>query len=88
MLGLGVGLGSQVMLPLSGGTLLVQPALTLPFALGGIAGIGGAGAGYVPLALPSLPALLGVNFNLQAAIVDPGVAAGLALTAALEVWIG
>jgi hypothetical protein len=85
---IGAGPASKTSLPLLGGTVLVQPALAVPIALGGAAGVAGAGALTLPLSIPMLPALVGANLNWQALLLDAGAPSGVSMTPGVETWIG
>ncbi|MEM7205773.1 MAG: hypothetical protein AAF628_36300 [Planctomycetota bacterium] len=82
------GPGSKISAVVLGGFIVVNPALTVPIALDGAAGVAGAGSASLPLTLPPMPALVGAHINCQAALLDPGASFGVALTAGLELWIG
>ena len=84
-----VGLASAA-LPLKGGTLLVDPAgaLLVSLPLSGPAGVPGAGSAQLDVTLPTDPALSGAAAFLQAGWSDPGAAAGLSLSNALELVVG
>lgn len=84
----GVGPQSKTALAILGGTVLVTPVLAFPLALGGAAGTPGAGGAIVPLELPAIRELIGGNLNWQAFVLDPGATFGIAMTNALEMWIG
>jgi hypothetical protein len=88
VLGYGVGIGNYVQLPLLGGTLYVLPSVTQPLQLGGASGVAGAGSASVPLAVPSDSSLVGIDLRFQAAVLDAGAAFGVALSNAVEFWIG
>ncbi|MEM7203052.1 MAG: sialidase family protein [Planctomycetota bacterium] len=83
----GVTSASQVALPFLGGTLLVAPSIATAIFLGPPTGPG-AGSFSLPLDLPLLPGLVGVNVNFQALLFDPGAAGGVSMSNAVELWIG
>lgn len=88
VLGYGVGIGNYVQLPLLGGTVYVLPSVMQVLQLGGAGGVAGAGSASVSLAVPSDPSLVGVDLRFQAAVLDAGAASGIALSNAVELWIG
>jgi hypothetical protein len=61
---------------------LAAPILEIPpfVVLSGPLGSPGAGYSFKPLPVPAIPALLGVGFDLQGAMLDPGSANGLFTT--------
>jgi hypothetical protein len=65
-----------------GGTVLVAPEVLQLLILDN------AGSGSLPVAVPPLPSMRGLNLNGQAAVLDPAAPQGFALTAAIEVWTG
>ncbi len=77
---LGLGVDSQVSVPLLGGTLLVTPQFALPFPVG-------AGTASLPIAIPDDPAFGGANLNFQAWVLDAAAPGGFAMTNGLEVWV-
>jgi hypothetical protein len=84
---LAIGFSGSAGLPLLGGLLFVDPPsiVTVPFlALGGPAQPG-AGAALHGVPIPNSTWLVGVNLFAQGLILDPGAAAGLAMTRALQV---
>lgn len=92
-----VGSGSGILfagvapgaLPLAGGTLLVFPiAIAVPLAVGGSAGVAGAGAASLPVLVPPNPTLTGLAVFLQAAFADPAAVKGVSLTNGLELTFG
>jgi hypothetical protein len=85
-----LGLGGRLALATLGGTLLVAPPIfPVPFALGGTAGVPGAGTGSLPLSIPPNPALVGQRLNFQAMFLDPGSAGSpVSMTGGVECWIG
>ena len=83
-----VGL-SPAAVPFKGGTFLVGNAvLQATIALGGTAGVAGAGSLFLPAALPDDPLLEGVRLYLQVGIADAGAVKGAALTNGLRMEIG
>lgn len=75
----------QVAIPVLGGTLLVAPPWSsLPFVLGGPAGVPGAGSATLAVPLPNDPSLAGVPIFFQAGCADPGAVAGLSMTNGVE----
>jgi len=79
---------SPASVPFYGGTLLVAPILfTQMFLLGGTPGVAGAGTASTPLQLTD-PALVGLQFYVQACVYDVGAVEDLSLTPALRVMIG
>lgn len=84
----GVGPNSKIALPLLGGTLLVSPAIAIPFTLGGVPGLPSAGTASLPLMLPPTPSSVGANLNFQSVLLDAGAARGISMTNAVEMWIG
>ncbi len=84
-----VGFGGRAEIPLLGGTLLVDgPIVPLGVVLSASAGVPGAGAASIGLPIPGNSALIGEQVTLQSFVIDAGAPAGLAMTAALEMWIG
>lgn len=83
---IGFGATAQVSLPLLGGQILVLPDVSVGSTTSGMPTAPGLGAAVVPLALPS--SMQGINVNMQAVILDPAAPGGLAMTDAVEVWIG
>ncbi len=73
---------SKISLPFLGGDLLVSPTLGLPLTTDA------AGNAAVPLTVPNQPSFRGLNVNAQGVILDAGAPAGVAMTHALETWIG
>lgn len=73
-----VGFG-QVSVPVLGIDLLVNPAAMLTFAgqADGAAGIAGAGSLVTPLPIPSDPAFVGLELDLQLVALDAGSPGGL-----------
>ena len=63
------------------GTLLVQPAATSLF-------VAPVPALLLPLAIPDSFELTGVHVYLQALVLDPGAAAGVAFTRGIDATIG
>ena len=75
-----IGVGRvAVDVPFAGGSLLVDPFLTVPHVLDASGSIG------LPVTLPPFPALAGEQVFFQAGYLDPGAVGGLALTAGLVV---
>ena len=80
---------SVASLPLKGGTFLVGGVvLQLGLALGGGAGVPGAGSLTLPAALPADPALQGVQVFLQAGFSDAAAVHDVSLTNGLRMEIG
>lgn len=75
-------------IPLLGGTLLVQPAVTVPHVLQGSPGVPGSGTFSLLLSIPASPGLVGQSLRFQAFYADPGAPAGVSMTAGLQVTIG
>ena len=72
--------------PLLGGTLLVNPAFTIPIQLGGAPGVPGTGGFTLPFLVP--PFLSGVHLFHQAGVFDAGALQGVSATNGLEIRIG
>jgi len=85
---LGNGPASRTSLSLFGGTVLVQPTVTVPIVLGGPPGAAGTGTWSSSLSIPNHAALAGANFNFQAILLDGGATFGLSMSNAVELWIG
>ncbi len=75
--------------------IVIQPGVTLhtfplaavlPLALGGTAGVGGAGGFDLPVAIA--PAFAGITFYLQLAVADPAAPGGHALSNGLKLHFG
>ncbi len=82
------GPDSKTSIPLAGGNLLIDPIdLIVPIRLEGALNAAGAGTLSINCPIPDEPALLGFNINLQALIIDPGSATGVAWTNGVEAWI-
>jgi hypothetical protein len=80
---------SAASLPLKGGTFLVGGVvLQLGLALGGGAGVPGAGSLTLPAALPADPLLQGVQVFLQAGFSDAAAVHDVSLTNGLRMEIG
>ena len=75
-------------LNLLGGTLLVDPSLSIPLGLGGAPGTPGTGNGTVPLSIPNIEAILGTDLYFQGVFFDAGAPRGVSMTNAIEMWIG
>lgn len=76
-------------LPFVGGSLLVQSiAVAIPIAVGGSAGVSGAGAISFPALVPPNPILTGFSAYLQAAFADAAAVKGVSLTHGLELTFG
>jgi hypothetical protein len=80
--------GSTAALPKWGGTLLVQPILGVPLALGGPAGVAGAGSASLTAGLPDDASLDGLPVFLQSLVADGGVPTGVALSAGQALQLG
>jgi hypothetical protein len=75
--------------PFKGGTFHVGALfLTLNLAVGGAAGVPGAGTLDLPAALPSNPALTGLSIFLQGAFSDAAAVQDVSLTQGLQMTIG
>ncbi len=82
------GPASKTSIPLAGGNLLIDPIdLIVPIKLEGPLNAPGAGTLSIDCPIPDEPALLGFNINMQALIIDPGSATGVAWTNGVEAWI-
>ncbi|HKB15618.1 MAG TPA: hypothetical protein VKF62_06100, partial [Planctomycetota bacterium] len=77
----------ETAIPFAGGTIFVLPGVVIPLALGGPAGVPGAGFATVPLAVPNDPSLVGATVSGQAGILDPAANSTVALTAGLRVTV-
>jgi hypothetical protein len=88
LLAIGVGQGTQVSVPLVGGTLLVMPTLTLTITLSGPTGVPGVGANTTLLSVPVSTGLLGLNLNFQGLFLDAGAVQGVSMSGAIAAWIG
>jgi hypothetical protein len=88
LLAIGVGQGTQVSLPLVGGTLLVMPTLTLTITLSGPTGVPGVGMNTTLLPVPVSTGLLGLNLNFQGLFLDAGAVQGVSMSSAIAAWIG
>ena len=82
VIGLALGLSSQVAVPAFGGTLLVAASVLSTVVLDP------AGAVTLPIVAPPSPSLRGLNVNAQGAVLDVGAPQSIALTAAIEFWLG
>lgn len=80
---LGVSSDPPAAIPFAGGLVRLQGSLALvPFATGP------AGSWTAPLAVPNDPTLLGASLVGQALVLDPAATDGLALSSAIELWLG
>lgn len=80
---LGVSSDPPAAIPFAGGLVRLQGSLALvPFATGA------AGSWTAPLAVPNDPTLLGASLVGQALVLDPAATDGLALSSAIELWLG
>jgi hypothetical protein len=76
-------------LPLAGGTLLVYPIVSaIPIAVGGSAGISGAGSLSFPVLVPPNPTLTGLSAFLQVAFLDPAAVKDVSFTGGLQLTFG
>ncbi|MEM7200203.1 MAG: sialidase family protein [Planctomycetota bacterium] len=82
------GPASATALPVLGGTLLVAPALTVPVQLDGVPGAPGAGSASLPLPLPTIGAVVGLDLSFQGWLLDAAAAAGVAMSNGMALWIG
>ncbi len=78
---MGIGSGSGSHQPFGSLHRLFAPPI--PLALGGLAGVAGAGTGSIRFALPEDPAIAGLTIAAQAAIRDPDALGGYAKTRVL-----
>ncbi len=85
---LGFGPSTRIDLPIMGGQLYVIPNATAPLLFGGTTGTPGAGSTTLPLGLPNVFEIQGLNVNFQALILDAAAAQGVSMTAAEITWIG
>ena len=60
-------------MPWLGGAILVEPAFSVPFVLGGT------GSTSLSLTLPNDEAFVGANLNFQGIVLDPGASFGVAM---------
>ena len=74
--------GKPALLPLFGGTLLVDPTIhfVFPIAANGSVGVPGAGSVTLPAPLPNDKNLIGASGYLQAGFADKGAPQGVSLT--------
>lgn len=84
----GFGPGAQIAQPLVGGTLLVQPVVTIGITLSGPTGIPGIGARNTAIAIPAGPGFLGQNLDFQGLFLDSGAVQGVSMSNAVAAWIG
>jgi hypothetical protein len=63
-------------------------SIPVPFALNGTQGVAGVGSLSLPLNIPADTSLVGAVLYFQAFILDGVAAFGVALTSAVEMWIG
>lgn len=77
-------------LPTAGGTFLIDPQgglVVLPIVTNGSPGAAGDGSLSVPAPIPGAPAIAGITFRVQAAILDPAANSGVALTRGLKLFV-
>jgi hypothetical protein len=79
---------SPTAVPLLGGTLLVEPAVSIPLALSGDAGVPGHGWASPVFPIPGSAGLAGIHLYFQALVLDAAAPAGLAMSDGLDVGIG
>lgn len=88
VIGWGAGPQAHLVLNAFGGTLYVLPAQSILQTLLGAAGVPGAGRGSLPISIPLDAAIVGLELRFQAGVIDAGASEGVALSNALEMWIG
>lgn len=67
---------------------LQSPIVPIWFATSGAVGAAGAGGFTLPVTIPVSAVFVGLPFVSQAFLLDPAVPGGVAVTRAVETWIG
>lgn len=78
---------ARASLPIFGGTVLVNPTLSVPHALAGATGVPGAGNVALPFAIPGGSSLLGSRLMFQAGYLDAAAVQSISMSNGLEMLI-